>query len=258
MTALTLFGLTAGTTGLLLNTCKTASIINEASQPLAASIIVGATAGICAGLTLSALRWLRAVTLTQHDRSALIYLGPREYFQDRQINIIELANRPLYPDNQRRYELQNRLYTNNDPRDIIGFITGNPRFLENPPHNGKAGYYIYVVINWHYADQFKQWAKRGFAAQISNLSTSGGKPEDIPQDDLHLVISPSGRDPSNESEILDICDGPRYSFQWQPYNKWEFNTDDLKHRTCSWQSKFLIGIGRLIKWRKAKQPKTPR
>ena len=258
MSALTLFGLTAGTTGLLLNTWQTISIANEAGQPLCGSIIAGVAAGIFAGLTLAILRWLRAVTLTQHDRSALLYLGPREYFQDWQKDISDLANRPIYPDNQRRYELQNKLYTNNDPRDIIGFITGKPRFLENPPHSGKAGYYVYVVINWQYADQFKQWAKRGFAVQIADIPTSGGKPEDIPQDDLHLVISPSGRNPSNESEIYDICDGPGYSFQWQPYNKWGFNTDDLKNRTCSWQSKLLMKIGGIIKWRKAKQPQPHR
>ena len=216
------------------------------------SIIVGAVAGICAGITLAGLRWLIAVTLSHHDRSALIYLGTRQYFQRNQLDVKALGNVPIYPDNQRRYELHNELYTNNDPRDILGFVIDEPRFVKDPPHDGECGYYVYVVINWQYADQFKQWAKRGFVIQISGIGTANRELRQTQQDDRHLLISPFGRDRANECKVWDICDGLLYSFRWQPYKKWGFAATDLGHRTRSWQSKLLINTGRTISWLKSR------
>ena len=149
------------------------------------------------------------------------------------------ADVPIYPDNQRRYTLEGGLYTNNDPRDIIGFVVGQPRLLRNPPHNGESGHYVYAVINWEYGTQFKRWSKRGFAIQLSALSTPAGEVDQSNPDDRHLLISPFGADRTNESRILDICEGPFYSLKWQPYKKWGFKPHDLLNRSMSWQCKIL-------------------
>ena len=243
-----LFGVPAGTSTVLATTCEAISTAFQTDQSWYSPIVTGVVAGIFAAVALGTLRWLRAITFTRHDRSALIYLGTSDYFEDREIDVKTLANYPIYPDNQRRYQLGNDLYTNNDPRDVVGFIVGEPRFLEHPPHDGKSGYYAYVVINWQYAEQFSQWAKRGFAIQLTVIPPNANDPKDIPQDDDHLLISPSVRDFSNKSEIWDVCDGMWYSFKWQPYKKWGFTTPDLKNRSRSWQSTLLMNTAGGIKW----------
>ena len=215
------------------------SVATQGDQSSVPSMFFGAVAGVFAGITLGVLRLLQGATFTHHDRSALLFLGSKEYFETPSLDVTAFADAPIYPDNQRRYELKNELYTNNDPRDIIGFVIGEPRLLKNPPHDGECGYYVYVVINWEYGTQFKRWSKRGFAIQLSALPNSDGAVDRRNQDNRHLLISPFGADRTNESRILDICEGPLYSLRWQPYKKWGFETHDLVNRSMSWQCKLL-------------------
>ena len=219
--------------------CGGISLASQAEQSWFPTILFGAVAGVFAGITLGTLRLLQRETLTHHDRSALLFLGSAEYFETNNLDVTAFAEAPIYPDNQRRYEVKDTLYTNNDPREIIGFVVGEPRLLRNPPHDGECGYYVYVVINWEYGTQFKRWSKRGFAIQLSALATSDGEVDRKSQDNRHLLISPFGADQTNESRILDICAGPLYSLHWQPYKKWGFEAHDLGNRSMSWQCNLL-------------------
>ena len=219
--------------------CEGTSAAAQGEQSWFTNLLFGAVAGLCAGIALGISRLLQASTFTHHDRSALLFLGTQDYFKINKLDVMAFADVPIYPDNQRRYTLEGGLYTNNDPRDIIGFVVGQPRLLRNPPHNGESGHYVYAVINWEYGTQFKRWSKRGFAIQLSALSTPAGEVDQSNPDDRHLLISPFGADRTNESRILDICEGPFYSLKWQPYKKWGFKPHDLLNRSMSWQCKIL-------------------
>ena len=133
---------------------ETVSTSTSSSPSWYAAIIFGAAAGLMAVLTLGAGRWFIRHTFVKHDLSALAYLGSDE-------DVTQFANAPLYPDNQRFYLVGSKLLVNNDPRDVLGFVVGKPRWLESPPNLAEPGYYAYVVINWEYSEDFKRWVKRG-------------------------------------------------------------------------------------------------
>lgn len=221
--------------------CETGVTSAQAGQPWHSSILLGAVAGIFAAITLGLLRWLKRVTFLCHDRSALAYLGKCLEFQCKTLDLSQFANVPIYRDNQRRYQLNDKILTNNDPMDVIGFVVGSPRFLQHPPHDGEPGYYAYVVINWEMADNFRRWVKRGFGIQVSGIATEEGTLDTREPDNRHLVVAPFSQE---GRRVVDICEGFRHSFRWQPYKRWGFTPDDLANRSRSWQSKILISIVR--------------
>ena len=165
------------------------------------------------------------------------------------LDVSQFGNVPIYRDNQRRYQLNDKLFTNNDPMDIVGFVVGLPRFLKDPPHGGERGYYAYVVVNWNAADDFKRWVKRGFGIQVSGIATEGGVLDTHEPDNRHLVVTPFSQE---GRRVVDICEGPLCSFRWQPYKRWGFTPDDLANRSRSWQSRILINTARLFNCLKEK------
>ena len=212
--------------------------VNEASFPWVAAILAGAAAGIVAAVTRGAATWFGNSTVVKHDVSALVYLGA-----DKEVEYF--ANAPIYHDNQRFYQVRDDILTNNDPRDVLGFVVGKPKCLESPPDEWETGYYAYVVVNWHHADEFKRCVNRGFTIQVSAPATPSGSVDTSRLDNRHLVLTPFSEE---RKRVVDVCDGPRYSFRWEPYRKLGFASDDLKYRSLSLQSRFLIRI--LCLWRR--------
>ena len=211
--------------------------MNETSFPWLAVILTGAAAGIVAAIMRGVTIWFWNNTIVKHDVSALVYLGTNK-------DVEHFANVPIYPDNQRFYQIRDDILTNNDPRDSLGFVVGKPQFLERPPHNWVAGYYAYIVVNWHYANEFKKWVNRGFALQISAPSTGTGNIDISRGDNRHLLLTPFSEEPKR---VVHVCDGPLYSLRWEPYLELGFRSSDLKYRSLSCQSRLLIGILKL--WR---------
>ena len=46
------------------------------------------------------------------------------------------ANAPIYHDNQRFYQIRDDILTNNDPRDVLGFVVGKPKLPKPSCHRG--------------------------------------------------------------------------------------------------------------------------
>ena len=218
---------------------ETVSTSTSSSPSWYAAIIFGAAAGLMAVLTLGAGRWFIRHTFVKHDLSALAYLGSDE-------NVTQFANAPLYPDNQRFYLVGSKLLVNNDPRDVLGFVVGKPRWLESPPNLAEPGYYAYVVINWEYSEDFKRWVKRGFGIQVSAPTTNEGEIDKSRPDNRHLVLTPFNIE---DKRVIDICEGwLTSSLRWRPYAKFGFTSDDIDNRSMSWQTRTLILIWRLGRW----------
>ena len=201
-------------------------------------VLTGAVAGVVAALTLSVGRWVIKNTFIKHDLSALAYLG-----EDKDVEY--LANAPIYPDSPRYYTIGSEIYANNDPRDILGFVVGQIRRLESPPHGAKPGYYAYVVINWESSEAFKKWVNRGFGIQVAAPYTENGDIDPRRSDNRHLVLAPFSED---DKRVVDICDGPRAHLRWHPYAKYGFEATDIDNRALSWQTKVLIRLGRQFQW----------
>ena len=178
----------------------------------------------------------------KHDFSALAYLGDAVSGNDADgmdtddvaPHPADYANCPIYPDNPRYYQVEDTIFTDNNPMDVIGFVVGKPMWIEGPPDGGASGYYAELIVNWDRAEMFREWCHRGYGIQLAML-TKNGKPDLSRSDNRFLAMSPFSEDGKRVVNTITKVWEFR-TFRCRPYKKYGFRfADDLENRQLSWQ-----------------------
>ena len=196
-----------------------------------------ATIVVRAASALVTLVW-RKIKI-EHDMSMLAYLGTDH-------DMRHFARVPIFMDSPRFYQLSGHVYPANDPRDVVGFVVGETRYLRQSEfRNEPEGYYAFLIINWDWSERFTRWINQGYTLQRSAALTDGGDLDLSRSDNRHLVLAPFDEECKF---IADIKDGWRDALRlrWQPYAKWGFRSDDLNQRTMTWQSRGLHATVRCL------------
>ena len=178
----------------------------------------------------------------KHDISALAYLGKAGMTRNasdrhppgRVPYPPDYKNCPIYPDNPRYYETDGTILVDNNPHDVIGFVVGAPKWIEDPPEGDDIGFYAELIINWNRAESFREWSRRGYGIQLAML-TDGENADLSRPDNRYLAISPFSED---RKRIVDatIKFLEFRTFRCRPYKKYGFRSaDDLHNRQLSWQ-----------------------
>ena len=207
------------------------------------AIIIGFAFPILFVIIFSLAKYVWHHIVIAHDVSALAYLGnygclekpAARRCKDSSPFPPDFENCPIYPDNQRYYQVRDKTLTNNNPHDIVGFVVGKPKWLQDPPHQGDPGYYAELIILWDQTDNLRQWVKRGYAIQLANLLD-----DDVADlsrlDSRYLAISPFP-DPEDGKSIVDAITKTYEcrTFRCRPYKKYGFSGEEIDSRQLSWQ-----------------------
>ena len=207
------------------------------------AIVIGFAFPILFVIISSLVKYVWHHIAIAHDVSALAYLGnygclekpARRRCDDPTPFPPDFENCPIYPDNRRYYQVRDKTFTNNNPHDIVGFVVGKPKWIQNPLHGGDPGYYAELIILWHQADNLRQWVKRGYAIQLANLLNDDEA--DLSRlDSRYLAIAPFS-DPDDSKSIVDAITKTYEcrTFRCRPYKKYGFSGNEIDTRQLSWQ-----------------------
>ena len=215
---------------------------------------IGAT--LVAFLLAFAIRrgWHKATQ--EYDRSMLIRLG-----RDR--DSPNYANAPVIIGPFPFSDLGGKVRSNLDVRNVIGFVVGEPIWLEaegikrllKTPSTGdlKPGYYAYCVIQWEHAAMVKRLADQ--CLHIRRTGYNGDRAEYGMRERIFIGFSTDARpDVSGARPIIaDIKSGPLASLKYQPYLKGGFKATDIKMRALALQTHCLIRLKDIFtkEWRNA-------
>ena len=194
----------------------------------------------------------------EYDRSMLIRLGTEE-------DSLRYGNAPIIVGQFPFSELGGRVRSNLDSRNVIGFVVGNPRWMEIEhlkrlrieldSESHRPGYYAYCVIQWEHAAMVKRFADQWF--HIRRTSYNGDDAEDGMRERIFVGFG-TNSEPDPETDnirpiVAHIKSGPLASFRYQPYLKGGFRAADIKMRALAPQTRVLIWCKDLFnkEWRNA-------
>ena len=192
----------------------------------------------------------------EFDRSMLIRLGTDS-------DSPNYADAPVIVGRFPFSELDGKVRSNLDVRDVIGFVVGKPRWMDaedlnrlhivlNPKFH-KPGYYAYCVIQWEHANLVKRFADQWFHIRRTGYHGDGAEPGM-----RERIFVGFGTDATPDTDgglpmVAHIDTGLLASFRYQPYLRGGFKAEDIKMRGLAPQTKTLILCKDLItkEWRNA-------
>ena len=199
--------------------------------------------------------WGKATT--EYDRSMLIRLGTDE-------DPLSYAHAPVIVGRFPFSDLGDMVRSNLDVRDVVGFVIGEPKWMEADDLKRlrivlnrefhKPGYYAYCVVQWEHADSVKRLESRWF--HIRRTSYDGEKAEPGMRERKFVGFGTNST-PDAETGgvpmIAHIDTGIFASFRYQPYLRGGFKAEDIKMRVLPPQTKGLILCKDLFtkEWRNA-------
>ena len=217
---------------------------------------VAATFLALIGAFIARRLWQKATK--EYDRSMLIRLGTAK-------DSPGYANAPIIVGQFPFSELGGRVRSNLDSRNVIGFVVGEPKWLDIDALNSlgisldseshKPGYYAYCVIQWEHAATVKRFADQWF--HIRRTSYYGNRAEEGMRERIFIGFGTDSKpDPGTTDTrpiVAHIKDGLLASFQYQPYLKGGFRAADIKMRALAPQTRALIWCKNLItkEWKNA-------
>ena len=141
-------------------------------------------------------------------------------------------------------ELRGKVESNLDSRDVIGFVVGDVKWIDDPtrlklnPCKNKPGFYAYCVIQWEHADQVRRLYKQGFGVRkIQHKSKSN------PRENSFIGF---GTDVPDGQEIVHWQKGIFASWRYQPYYKAGFHACDIRMRQLAPQTRLLIWLKNFV------------
>ena len=133
--------------------------------------------GIVAAWTLG---WLRRKMFIEFDRSILVRIEipageePEAY-----------ANWPILTGPLPFASFNNQTVPNVQARDVVGFIVGSPRYIDDPDSlalpGWKPGYFAYGIIHWEHFSEVRAFVNRGYYLQQAFLPNQEGLPLQVPE-----------------------------------------------------------------------------
>ena len=160
-------------------------------------------------------------------------------------------------------DLGGEVRSNLDIRDVIGFVVGEPRWMEKDdlrrlrielnPEFHKPGYYAYCVIQWEHASMVKRFADQWF--HIRRTGYNGDRAEQGMRERIFVGFSTDATPDADGARpmVVHIDTGLLASFRCQPYLRGGFKAEDIKMRALAPQTRWLIWCKDLFnkEWRNA-------
>ena len=159
-----------------------------------------------------------------YDRSCLVWLGTDPINR-------EFAKVPFIVGPMPYTELNGRVESNLDPRNVVGRVEGHPLWVERPCKlfpgisqeecYHERGYYAHVIFHWHRWAEVKDYIFRGFHIRRIRYN------DELPTDRENRFLgfgTESEPDPKEgiAPHIADVTCGWRSPFRLQPYAKGGF------------------------------------
>ena len=147
-------------------------------------------------------------------------------------------------------DLDGLVRSNLDIRDVIGFIVGKPKWMETDdlkrlrielnPEFHKPGYYAYCVIQWEHAAMVKRFADQWL--HVRRTTYDGNRAEPNMRERIFIGFSTDATPDAYDARpiVTHIDTGLLASFRYQPYLRGGFKAEDIKMRTLSPQTRWLI------------------
>ena len=210
--------------------------------------VLGGAIGIPIGF---AVRRIWQLCFIEYDRSMLIRLseeGDEEHYPTKFSYVPVIVGQ--FPFSELGGEIQSNL----DVRNVIGFVIGKVKWIDNPrvlgidPCEWKPGYYAYCVIQWEYANLVKRMSKQGYhIRKISHPSSFTG----TFQRETRFIGM--GTDSYEGQGIPHFQSGPLAFLRYQPYDRAGFKAHDIKMRQLSLPARTLIWFKNFIteEWKDA-------
>jgi hypothetical protein len=192
----------------------------------------------------------------EYDRSILIRLGTDE-------DSPRYAHAPVIVGRIPFNDLGGQVRSNLDVRDVIGFVVGEPIWMEREdlkrlrvvlnPEFHKPGYYAYCVIQWEHAAMVRRFADQWF--HIRRTGYTGNRAEPNMRERIFIGFSTDATPDADGGlpMVAHIDTGLLASFRYQPYLRGGFRAEDIKMRALAPQTKGLILCKDLFtkEWRNA-------
>lgn len=145
----------------------------------------------------------------------------------------------------------NETVPNVQARDVVGFIVGNPGYIDDPNAwrlpGWKPGYFAYGVIHWEHFREVRALVHRGYYLQQAFLPNQQGHPSFMPETRFLRFVTNA----QEQQGVADTIEGWRASFRFQPYAKLDLHPIDLAYRRLSlqlavtfWICRHVSGIAR--------------
>lgn len=189
-----------------------------------------------------ALRRVWHKCFTEFDRSILIRLS--EQADDEHHHPSEFNYTPIIVGTYPFSELDGKVESNLDSRNVVGFVIGEVQWLDNPyqfpkrlgidSFSFKPGYYAYCVIQWEHAYQVRRFFRQGFGIRKIRKKTATN-----PKENAFIGF---GTESSKGQEIIHWQDGLSASMRYQPYNRAGFKAMDIRMRQLAFQTRALIWL----------------
>ena len=179
----------------------------------------------------------------EFDRSMLIWLGTGSDF-------LRYGNAPIIVGRFPFSDLDEKVRSNLDVRDVIGFVVGPPRWVKAedfrrlrilPDRKSlQSGFYAYCVIHWEHADWVKRLENRGF--HIRRTSYDGPNAEEGMRERIFVGFGTDATPDveGNRPAIVHIDAGWLASFRYQPYQRGGFEAEDIEMRALAPQVKYPL------------------
>ena len=192
----------------------------------------------------------------EYDRSILIRLGTDK-------DSPRYGHAPVIVGRFPFSDLGGEVRSNLDVRDVIGFVVGNPIWMEKEdlkrlrivldPAIHRPGYYSYCVIQWEHADWVKRLESRGF--HIRRTSYDGENAEQGMRERIFVGFGTDATpdDGGDRPVVAHIDTGLLASFRYQPYLRGGFKAEDIRMRALAPQTRGLIWCKDIFnkEWRNA-------
>ena len=183
--------------------------------------------GIVAAWTLG---WLRRRMFIEFDRSILVRIAVNEGEDP-----ASFANWPILIGPLPFASFDNQTVPNVQARDVVGFIVGSPRYIDDPDARRlpgwEPGYFAYGVIHWEHFGEVRALVHRGYYLQQAFLPNERGQPSQGPESRFLRFVTNA----REQQGVADTIEGWRAPFRFQPYAKLELHPIDLPYRRLSLQ-----------------------
>ena len=215
---------------------------------------VAATFAGLLGAFMARRAWAKVAR--EYDRSMLIRLGTDDDSPNYAYAPIIVGRFPFS-------DLDGKVRSNLDARDVIGFVVGKPMWMETEalkrlrivldPEFHKPGYYAYCVIQWEHAAMVKRFADQWF--HIRRTGYNGRKAEPHMRERLFIGFGTDSKPDADGSRpmIAHIHSGWWASFRYHPYLRGGFKAEDIKMRALAPQTWGIIRCKDIFtkEWRNA-------
>ena len=180
----------------------------------------------------------------EYDRSMLIRLSEEG---DEDHHPVKFSNVPIIVGQFPFTELDGKVQSNLDVRNVIGFIIGKVQWIDNPRVIGvdlcewEPGYYAYCVIQWEYATFIRRIYKQGYYIRKIRRTLSFG-----PEYQREISFVGIGTDSPKGQGIPHFQSGPLAFLRYQPYDRAGFKALDIRMRQLSLPARVLVWIKNFI------------